>query len=255
MVASASEEFHVILACRTIEKASAAVAEIEAGGIKGTLSIIQLEVTNDVSSELHYYWQSRNLPTNDPTVKEAVAHVAEKFGKLDVLVNNAGIAKGDSDLKTRFRTIFEVNVFGPATVSEEFRPLLLKSSKPYSIYVSSCVGSLTMASDPQSLTYNNPYPNGSAYRSSKSALNMIAIQESVNFASTALKVFAFCPGLVESGLRGPSELSRTAGGHAKSPETSGEGILRIIQGKRDADAGKFVHAGNFLPGGEGAYPW
>jgi NAD(P)-dependent dehydrogenase (short-subunit alcohol dehydrogenase family) len=112
-----------------------------------------------------------------------------------------------------------------------------------------------MASDPTSPTYARDRPNGDAYRSSKSALNFIIIQEAIQSASTALKVFAFCPGLVESALRGPSEEARTALGNAKDPATSGEGILRIIQGKRDTDAGKLVHAGNFVSGGEGVYPW
>lgn len=172
-----------------------------------------------------------------------------------MLVNNAGIARGDSEIRTRFRTVYEVNVIGPVAVSAAFKPLLLKSANPYSIYVSSAVGSLAMASDPTSRTYASGRPEGNAYRSSKSALNFIVIQEAIQSASAGLKVFAFCPGLVESALRGPSQEARTSMGNAKDPMAAGEGILRIIQGKRDADVGKLVHAGNFIPGGEGVYPW
>ena len=60
--------------------------------------------------------------------------------------------------------------------------------------------------------------------------------------------FALCPGLVESNLRGTDEQSVTGGGNAISADTSGETILSVIEGKRDADDGKFVHR-------EGVYGW
>lgn len=141
----------------------------------------------------------------------------------------------------------DTNVVGPGVVAAAFRPLLLKSSKPYSIYISSLVGSLTLATDPTSPVYRN-LSNGEAYRASKTALNMLAIQESVEYSDTALKVFAVCPGFVRSNLRGTSEEERNGWGDAKDPEIPGKLLLSIIQGERDADAGKFVHV-------DGVYPW
>lgn len=229
VIACASEHFHVIIASRSLEKAKSAMSEIEAAGPKGHLSTVQLDVTDKES------------------VEQAAALVQQKFGRLDVLVNNAAIGSRNPDVKTRFQLCMDTNTIGPAVVSAAFRPLLLKSQKPYSIYVSSGVGSMGRSSDPTSATYRS-LSNGEAYRASKAALNMVALQESIEFSETALKVFALCPGFVKSNLRGPSEEARSGWGKAGDPTRSGETILSVIQGERDADAGKFVH-------GDGVYPW
>ncbi len=229
VIACASEHFHVIMASRSLEKAKSAMSEIEAAGTKGHLSTVQLDVTDQES------------------INQAAALVKQKFGRLDVLVNNAAVGSRDPDVKTRLQLCMDTNAIGPAVVSAAFRPLLLKSQKPYSIYVSSGVGSMGRASDPTSATYRS-LSNGEGYRASKAALNMIALQESIEFSETALKVFALCPGFVRSNLRGESEEARSGWGKAGDPKRSGETLLSIIQGERDADAGKFVHA-------DGVYPW
>lgn len=229
VIACASETFHVIMTSRSLEKADHAKSEIEAAGTKGLLSTAQLDVTDERS------------------IERAVALVREKFGRLDVLVNNAAIGSRDPDVKTRFQLCMDTNVIGPAVVSAAFRPLLLKSQAPYSIYVSSGAGSMGRSSDPTSATYRS-LSNGEAYRASKAALNMVALQESIEFSSTALKVFAVCPGFVRSNLRGQSEEARSGWGKAGDPQVAGKTILSVIQGERDADAGKFVQ-------NDGVYPW
>ncbi|MCJ1280475.1 hypothetical protein MMC21_008303 [Puttea exsequens] len=229
LLASASADYHVIIASRSLQKAEAAVSEIKEAGTKGGLSTIQLDVTDEDS------------------IKKAAADVDQNFGRLDVLVNNAGIGSRDPDLKTRLRLCLDTNTIGPALVSEAFRPLLLKSQKPYSIYVSSGVGSLARASDPTSPTYRS-LSNGEAYRASKAALNMLAIQESIEFDSTNLKIFTMCPGFVRSNLRGTSEEARGGWGGAGDPIDSANIVLDIMKGKRDAEAGQFVQK-------NGVYPW
>lgn len=214
---------------RTLEKAQSAASEIEAAGPKGNLSAVQLDVVDEQS------------------IRRAAAHVRREFGRLDVLVNNAAVGSQDPDVKTRFQLCMDTNVVGPAVVAAAFRPLLLKSQKPYSIYVSSGVGSMGRSSDPTSMTYRS-LSNGEAYRASKAALNMVALQESIEFSETALKVFAVDPGFVRSNLRGQSEEARSGWGKAGSAERSGEFIRSVIQGDRDADVGKFVH-------NTGVYPW
>lgn len=211
---------------RSLEKLSAAKSEIEASSNKGQISIVQLDVTDSDS------------------VAKAVSYVEQHFGHLDALVNNAGIATTD------LRAVHDVNVIGPSVVAAAFRPLLLKSQAqprtPYSIYVSSSVGSLALASDPSTPWFGEA--GSVAYRSSKAALNMVVIQDWKEARGTALKVFAICPGFVESNLRGTSEEQRTGGGTAGDPMVSGQLILSIIEGKRDQDEGKLIHK-------DGVYPW
>ena len=139
------------------------------------------------------------------------------------------------------------NVTGPAVVAEGFRPLLLKAQAPYSIYVSSGAGSLTRASDPAP-PQNRAPPFEDAYRASKAALNMIAVLEAKKFGPEGLKVFTMSPGFVVSNLRGTSEELRTGWGGAGDSMVSGQTILSIMQGERDADVGKLVTK-------DGVFPW
>lgn len=150
------------------------------------------------------------------------------------------------DTKTQFEETFATNLLGPALVTEVFTPLLLKSKKPYSVYVSSGLGSLTMASDPSRWDY---VVDATVYRTMKAALNMWALQESKNLGKRGVKTFAMCPGFVVSNLRGKDEESRTGGGKAQDPKTSAETLLGIIEGRQDANVGKFVSSEGII------YPW
>ncbi|KAI4198665.1 MAG: hypothetical protein LQ350_005137 [Teloschistes chrysophthalmus] len=232
VLTNASPDFHVIMAGRSLSKIEAALAEISSTDIKGKLTPLHLDVTDEAS------------------VNEAAQFVEEKFGHLDALVNNAAIGSMDPNAKTRMQLSVDTNVVAPAVVASAFRPLLLKSENPYSVYVSSGMGSLTMAAG-QDLAHYRPVPYEEAYRSSKAALNMIAFLEHKQFGSRGLKTFAMCPGFVVSNLRGKSEEARSGsmfGAEADDPEVSGRLLMSILTGDRDADVGKFVHKG-------GVYPW
>ena len=215
------------MASRSSENGKAASSEIQATGIQGTISTVQLDVTDESS------------------IAAAVKQVEKEHGRLDVLVNNAGIYSQASTLKEQFEVTFNTNVTGAALVAEAFTPLLLKSSNPYLLYITSGLGSLNRASDKQHPDYKFDFR---AYRISKAAMNMLAVQDAKVLGKQGVKVFTLCPGLVVSNLRGRGEEQRTMGGNAGDPEESGRTMLRIIEGGRDADVGKFVHK-------DGIYPW
>lgn len=213
---------------RSLDRLKSAKAEIEAaGGLKGQLSTLEMDVTKENS------------------IQEALRQVEKDFGQLDVLINNAAVGNCDPNPRIRFEECFQTNLLGPVLVSDAFRPLLLNSKNPYSIYVSSGAGSIAVAEKPSE--YPEP-PNAEAYKATKASLNMVAVCESTAYKDKGLKVFPFCPGFVVSNLRGTSEEMRNPGGLAGDPQVSGQSILSIIQGERDADAGKFVHK-------DGLYSW
>ena len=118
----------------------------------------------------------------DVTDDASVAAAAETVGELDVLVNNAGISGGrispgeaTADL---MRTVHETNVFGAVRVLRAFIPLLEKSAAPVIVNVSSGVGSLNLAADPESPWREANFP---VYASSKAALNMLTIKYAAAF--------------------------------------------------------------------------
>jgi NAD(P)-dependent dehydrogenase (short-subunit alcohol dehydrogenase family) len=129
--------------------------------------------------------------------------------------------------------------------TEAFIPLLLKSTFPCLIQISSALGSQVLASDTNNA---KSFETWDEYRMSKAALNMMTIQMHKRLKNRNVRVFAFCPGLVRSNLRGASEEAVTAQGNAGDPMESANALLDIIVGRRDKDAGKFVHK-------DGCYPW
>ena len=93
-----------------------------------------------------------------------------------------------------------------------------------------------------------PLPEGvTAYCASKAAVNMLATRDRIVSRGTPLKVFVIEPGLVRSNLRGLREEEVTLGGRAGDPEDSGRMILKILQGKRDADMEKLLTQDGVMP--------
>jgi NAD(P)-dependent dehydrogenase (short-subunit alcohol dehydrogenase family) len=118
----------------------------------------------------------------DVTDDASVAAATETVAALDVLVNNAGISGGRitrSDATVEhMRTVYETNVFGPFRLLRAFIPLLENSPTPVVVNVSSGVGSLSLASDPESPWSEANFP---VYASSKAALNMLTIRYAAAF--------------------------------------------------------------------------
>ena len=184
--------FTVVLAGRDLAKVEAA-----AGGLKGD----------------GFDAQAVALDVTDPASAEAAAHwVDERFGRLDVLVNNAGIGPeftagtkpSKLDLAT-FRETYETNVFGVFSVTQAFLPLLRRSAPARIINQSSTLGSLGVLSNPKSPYYP---ANFLGYNSSKTALNAMTLALSKDLAADRISVNSTCPGWVKTDL-GSSAAPRT----------------------------------------------
>jgi NAD(P)-dependent dehydrogenase (short-subunit alcohol dehydrogenase family) len=156
--------------------------------------------------------------TDPPDVRALAARVREEYGRLDVLVNNAGTFVGSLAHETtvaEMRDIFEVNVFGVVTVTHAFLPLLSRSTAPRIVNVSSTTASLTLTSDGADLPGNAEVRM--AYTSSKAALNMLTVQYARAFARDPerahIKVNSATPGYTATDMndhRGSRHVSEAA---------------------------------------------
>ncbi|WP_370898641.1 SDR family oxidoreductase [Chryseobacterium gossypii] len=173
--------FFVYLGSRNPEKGEEAVKALRDEGFEN-VKAIEIDVTDSGSVTL-----ARQI-------------IEKEQGKLDVLINNAGISGGipqlalEADIE-RFRNVYETNVFGVVRVTQAFIDLLKSSPEPRIVNVSSSQGSLTLAADPANKYYNH---KGAIYQSSKSALNMYTIILAYELRDTRVKVNAVDPGFTKT---------------------------------------------------------
>ncbi|RYE86210.1 MAG: SDR family oxidoreductase, partial [Myxococcales bacterium] len=140
--------------------------------------------------------------TDDASVKAAAATLARSSPRLDVLVNNAGVALGGYVPPSQasvedMRATYEVNTFGPVRVIQAFLPLLIAAGQGRIVMMSSSLGSIAEQLDMTSASYGASLL---AYNSSKSALNMITVLFARELAAHGIKVNAANPGYVSTDL-------------------------------------------------------
>lgn len=147
------------------------------------------------------------LDVTDPaSIKQAAERIGREPGRLDVLVNNAGIALNGRDGAASttgadvFRETFEANFFGLAAVTQAFLPLLKRSSAGRIVNLSSILGSVAEHADPNSGIYQMKI---TAYDCSKAAVNMYTNHLAHELRGTAVKVNAAHPGWVKTDMGGP----------------------------------------------------
>ncbi|MGH3899940.1 MAG: SDR family oxidoreductase [Pseudonocardiaceae bacterium] len=169
----------VLLGSRDLGRGAAAVTEL--GGL--AVRAVELDVTSEIS------------------VSHAAKLVDTEYGRLDVLINNAGIAGSRMPVlevgADEMREAYETNVFGPVRMMRAFLPLLRRSVAPRVVMVSSGMGSITVTSDPERVESRFI---GLAYPSSKTALNMITSQYAK--ALPEFRINAADPGYTATDLNG-----------------------------------------------------
>ncbi|MDA0632905.1 SDR family NAD(P)-dependent oxidoreductase [Nonomuraea sp. MCN248] len=181
----------VLMAARDPALGEEAAAAVRAGG--GDAHAVTLDVTDPATAE------------------DAARWIGERFGHLDVLVNNAAITGSgrvapedavdqipsgvDLDM---VRAVFETNVFGVIAVTNAMLPLLRRSPEPRIVNLSSGVASLAVTSDPQGpLT---ALPQSAAYAPSKTALNALTVQYANELRKDGILVNAAAPGYVATDI-------------------------------------------------------
>jgi NAD(P)-dependent dehydrogenase (short-subunit alcohol dehydrogenase family) len=160
------------------------------------------------------------LDVTDPgTIQRAAEWVEKAFGRLDILINNAGVAEWNAKPSTvelaKVREVYETNFFGAVALIQAMLPLLRKSKHGRIVNVSSSLGSLTLASN-----LDSPFADFLAlgYNTSKSALNSMTIQFAKELRGTPIKVNAICPGYCATDLNNHS-----------GPRSAAQGAVAAIE--------------------------
>lgn len=183
---------------------------------------------------------------DDASVRAAAGVFSEASDRLDVLVNNAGVAVGgapkvDDVSFDDVRATFEVNTLGPLRVTQAFLPFLRKSDAARVVMMSSSLGSISASLDPTSETYGVSLLG---YQSSKAALNMITVLVAKELLAENIKVNAVNPGYTATDLNGHQ-------GH-RSPEDGARIAVKLATVGIQGSTAGFFHDGYFdQPGRHG----
>ena len=190
--------------------------------------------------------------TDEQSVRQAAAWIDGEYGVLDVLVNNAGIARGDggglpseTTLGT-LRAVYETNVFGVVAVTNALLPLLRRAPAARIVNVSSEVGSIASMTDPDgpmAEMASVPYP------SSKTALNMVTAMYAKELRDTPIKVNAANPGYCATDLNGRTGF--------RTPQQGAEVTVHLATLGEDGPTGRLWGYLWTADGGEssGVLPW
>jgi NAD(P)-dependent dehydrogenase (short-subunit alcohol dehydrogenase family) len=139
--------------------------------------------------------------TDDDSVRRAAADIAAHEGRVDRLINNAGItgraASAGELTGADAALVFETNVVSVVRVTNAFLPLLKRSAQPAVINVSSGMGSFALTHNPQRVESTIAAP---LYTASKSAVTMLTTQYAK--ALPGIRFNAADPGYTATDLNG-----------------------------------------------------
>lgn len=214
----------VILGSRDLDKGKDALEKLKLNGIEADL--------------VKYDAFDPNAP------QKVFDHVSNKYGKLDILINNAGVlltgnlfvtnssTVSDKDIKDTFQT----NLFSVIALTQKLLPLIKKSDAGRIVNVSTILSSLTLHS-----AKDSPISPAKefAYNASKTALNAFTIHLANELKDTNIKVNSGHPGWVKTELGGPNAPIEV--------EDSYKTSLRLATLDDDGPSGGLFHEEEILP--------
>lgn len=178
--------FTILMGARDLVKGEQAAAQLRQDGVDARAVKLDVVSAGDI---------------------EAVTRqIGSEFGRLDVLVNNAGVMLEDMSLANAtsatelaiVRETFETNFFAVVALTQALLPLIRKSDAGRIVNLSSVLGSLTLHSTPDGLSVKT-----FAYDASKAALNSYTIHLAHELQATTIKVNSAHPGWVKTEMGGP----------------------------------------------------
>lgn len=213
--------YRIWLGCRDAARGAAAMKSLAAEG--HDVRLLPIDVTQDKS------------------VRAAAARVLDEDGRLDILINNAGIPGGPHVTPSQqpldsIHAVYETNVFGPIRVTQAFVPLLKSAGRGTVVMVSSGLGSLGWLSDPANQFYG---VNILGYNSSKSALNAVALAFAKELAAVGIKVDAVDPGYTATDFNNHSGY--------RTVEQAAAGIVWLATQDPAGPSGRFYFEQNQIP--------
>jgi NAD(P)-dependent dehydrogenase (short-subunit alcohol dehydrogenase family) len=182
--------------------------------------------------------------TNAADRLSVASYVNNKFGKLDILINNAGVApkeglgvnKTIDTSEEELHYVYETNLFSVVYLTKALLPLLKKSDAGRIVNLSSILGSLGVHTAPDS-------PISSfkifSYNSSKTALNAFTVHLAAELKDTNIKVNSVHPGWVKTDMGSDAAPMEIVDGAKTSVEAALIG--------QDGPTGTFIHLGETLP--------
>ena len=177
--------------------------------------------------------------TRMETVSAAAARVEANFGKLDVLVNNAGIADRLDGPPSRasldaVERVLRTNFLGAVAVTQAVLPLLRKSEAGRIVNVSSELGSIASHGDP---TWKYAHVKVLGYCASKAAMNMLTVQLAFELRDQRIAVNSVNPGFTATDLNAH-----------RGQQTVEEGAAEIVRValQEHGPSGKFLETGGEL---------
>jgi NAD(P)-dependent dehydrogenase (short-subunit alcohol dehydrogenase family) len=213
----------VVLAARDPQKGEAAAQKLRGEGLD--VHFVKLDVTDRADHAA------------------AARFLEHTYGRLDILINNAGIStdglgagKASATSDDSLRRTFETNFFAPIALTQALLPLLRKSEAGRIVNMSSILGSQTLHATPGSPIYEF---KSLAYDASKAALNSFTIHLAHELKDSKIKVNSAHPGWVKTDM-----------GTEAAPMEVPEGAKTGVELGLLADSGPnggFFHLGKTLP--------
>jgi len=176
--------------------------------------------------------------TDDASVIRAAAEINQKEGRLDVLINNAGIpgpfAKPEDITSDSMLKVYDTNVFGIVRVTNHFLPLLKKSEEPTIVNLSSGLGSFGQVLNPER---RESKINALAYCSSKAAVSMLTVQYAKAFPD--IRINAIDPG--------PTKTGESFSVGAQTVQEGTDAVVRMATIDKNGPTGTFTNRDGVIP--------
>ncbi|MBU3889818.1 SDR family oxidoreductase [Methylosinus sporium] len=210
---------NVLLGCRDFGRGEAACAALRKEGLD--VRPVQLDATDDAS------------------VSALARLIAQEYGRLDVLINNAGIGldhDASLSMAERVRRTLDVNVVGVVRLTEAMTPLLSNSKRARIVNVSSELSSFGQRSKPDWIYADFAMPT---YQSSKAALNSLTLSYARLLKDKGIKVNAICPGYTAT--------EATNFMSSRTPDQAAVIAIKCALLEDDGPTGAFVNEAGELP--------